>query len=125
MKTIRILQFKLSTIVEQVNLMIRHCVFINFQDNITQLQKSDLLNKIHSLKSRLPGIITVLIGGNVSPEAGMDKGFSDGFMIDFTTAADRDIYLKDAEHQQIGAELVKSAKGGIAGILVYDIDINT
>lgn len=103
--------------------MIRHCVFIKFKDSVSKSQKTDLFNQIDALKLRLHGILGVHIGTNVSPETGMDKGFSDGFIIDFATATDRDMYLEDAEHQQIGSRLVKAAEGGADGILVYDLEI--
>ena len=53
----------------------------------------------------------------------MDKGFSSGFIVDFVDAKSRDIYLDDAEHQKTGAKLVASSVGGIAGILVFDIEV--
>ncbi|MDB5556776.1 MAG: hypothetical protein JWL86_6760 [Rhizobium sp.] len=39
------------------------------------------------------------IGVNVSPETGMDKGYSEGFISDFESAAARDAYLIHPEHQ--------------------------
>ena len=104
--------------------MIRHCVFINFQSNITQSHKAELFNLLDALKLRLSGILSVNVGSNVSPESGMDKGYSDGFIIDFATAADRDNYLVDPEHQRIGAELVNAAEGGVDGILVFDLSVS-
>lgn len=103
--------------------MIRHCVFVQFKSEVSSAQRKALFGQIESLQSRLAGLLVVHIGQNVSPETGMDKGFSDGFMIDFKTAHDRDAYLLDAEHQAIGAQLVDSAVGGAAGILVYDMEV--
>lgn len=86
-------------------------------------QRDALFEQIVALQSRLKGMVAVQLGKNVSPEVGMDKGFADGFMIDFSSSEDRDAYLIDAEHQAIGARLVESALGGAAGILVYDMEI--
>ena len=63
--------------------MIRHCVFIRFKPTISVAYKTELFNEIDALKDRLPGMVAVHIGTNVSPETGMDKGFSDGFIVDF------------------------------------------
>jgi hypothetical protein len=53
----------------------------------------------------------------------MDKGFSDGFIVDFADGFARDVYLDDPEHRRTGADRVKAAEGGLAGILVYDLKI--
>ena len=73
--------------------------------------------------AHLPGMVAIHHGANNSPEVGMDKGFSDGFIVDFIDAGSRDAYLADPKHAQIGARIVESAVGGADGILVYDIEI--
>ena len=102
--------------------MIRHCVFIRFKPTISVAYKTELFNEIDALKDRLPGMVAVHIGTNVSPEEGMDKGFSDGFIVDFADSFSRDAYLADPGHRETGARLVAAAEGGIAGILVYDLE---
>ena len=103
--------------------MIRHCVFIRFKASVTKAEKDAMFAEIAALKPRLEGFLAVHIGRNVSPEAGMDKGHSEGFIVDFDTAASRDAYLADPEHQTTGAKLVAAAEGGVNGILVYDLEI--
>jgi hypothetical protein len=102
--------------------MIRHCVFINFKPTISAAYKAELFDEIAALKSRLPGMLAVHIGVNVSPEAGMDKGFGDGFIVDFDDSFSRDAYLVDPDHKMTGSRLVAAAEGGIDGILVYDLE---
>lgn len=104
--------------------MIRHCVFIRFKPEITVERKRELFDEIDVLKQRLHGIRAVHIGVNVSPETGMDKGYSDGFIVDFDSAKSRDDYLEDEEHQATGAQLVAAASGGLDGILVYDLEVS-
>ena len=101
--------------------MIRHCVFIRFQEDVTAARRQALMAEIVALKGRLPGLVEVHIGGNVSPETGMDKGYSDGFIVDFVDAAARDLYLADPGHRQTGQRLVAAAAGGVDGIFVYDL----
>ena len=103
--------------------MIRHCVFIRFKQSVTEAGKQEIFGGIRALQSRIPGFLAVHAGGNVSPETGMDKGFADGFIVDFADAAARDAYLADDEHGKAGAAIVAAAEGGIAGILVFDLDI--
>lgn len=103
--------------------MIRHCVFIRFKSTVSQVEKDKIFAEITVLKSRLSGFIAAYIGANTSPETGMDKGYSQGFIVDFDTAASRDAYLADPEHKATGAKIVAAAEGGLNGILVYDLEI--
>ncbi|MEI2299063.1 Dabb family protein [Ensifer sp. MJa1] len=103
--------------------MIRHCVFIRFRPEISSEEKAAIFAEIAALKARLRGFLAAHIGANVSPEEGMDKGFGEGFIVDFTDAAARDAYLEDEEHRKTGAKIVAAAEGGIAGIFVYDLEI--
>ena len=104
--------------------MIRHCVFVHFAPEITDDRKEDLLHQIVGLRSRIPGLLAAYAGSNVSPEIGMDKGYADGFIVDFADAAARDANLEDLEHQKIGAMLVDAAVGGADGILVFDLRVD-
>jgi hypothetical protein len=102
--------------------MIRHCVFVRFSPQTAQETRTLLFSDIAALAERMPGLLAAHVGPNVSPEHGMDKGFSAGFILDFDSADARDAYLGDAEHQRIGARIVAAADGGVDGILVYDLD---
>jgi len=103
--------------------MIRHCVFIRFKSGVPDQDKAEIYQEIAFLKVRLPGILDVRSGSNVSPESGMDKGYADGFIVDFANAADRDTYLADQEHQKTGAKIVAAAEGGLQGVFVFDLEI--
>ncbi len=103
--------------------MIRHCVFIRFKNDVSDARKAELFSEIEALKAHVEGILAVHAGANVSPETGMDKGYSDGFIVDFVNSASRDAYLVNAQHQEVGAQLVASAVGGAEGILVYDLEL--
>lgn len=103
--------------------MIRHCVFIKFKTDVTAEHRNALFSEIVGLQSHLAGILDVHIGRNVSPEDGMDKGYADGFIVDFANPQARDDYLIDEVHQRTGAKLVDAAQGGVDGILVYDLEV--
>lgn len=103
--------------------MIRHCVFIRFKASVSIEDKQSMMADIIDLKTHLPGIQAVHVGGNVSPETGMDKGYSDGFIVDFDGPDTRDAYLSDPRHEAAGARLVAAAQDGASGILVYDLEI--
>lgn len=103
--------------------MIRHCVFLKFKTEIRDTEKQTLYSELKALGAILPGIVKFDAKANSSPEIGMDKGFSDGFIIDFDTPKSRDIYLDAPEHKAVGAKLVAASQGGADGIIVYDMEI--
>lgn len=103
--------------------MIRHCVFIRFRADVPQSEKDGIWADIKALKAVVPGYLSVDIGANVSPETGMDKGYAEGFIIQFDGAAARDAYLVHPDHQKAGGRIVAASEGGVDGILVYDIEV--
>lgn len=102
--------------------MIRHCVFIRYQQDTPPEVKRQIGAEIAALKGRLPGLRAVHLGDNVSPE-GLDKGHSEGFMVDFDDEATLHRYLEDPEHKKTGAKIVAAAEGGLEGIFVYDLKV--
>ena len=102
--------------------MLKHCVFIRFKNTITSSQREALYEAIHNLRHHLPGWLDFSAGANITVEAGMDKGFNGGFIINLADHAARDVYLADEQHQQVGKQLVAAAEGGIDGILVFDME---
>lgn len=102
--------------------MIRHCVLIRFQDTVSASERTAIFEAVAALQTRVPGFLAVQAGRNNSPE-GLDKGFSDGFVVDFEDAGARDRYLADSEHAKVGARIVAAAQDGLAGVLVFDLEI--
>ncbi len=103
--------------------MIRHCVFIRFRDEFPASDRQQIYSNLENLCGKLPGVLSFVARPNVSPEAGMDKGYSEGFIIDFADAVARDTYLEDAEHRAIGGRIVASAIAGVEGVFVFDLDM--
>ncbi|MBZ9656867.1 Dabb family protein [Phyllobacterium lublinensis] len=103
--------------------MIRHCVFLHFRDEVPTTDRQAIYRALEVLCAKLPGAVALKAGVNVSPEAGMDKGFSEGFILDFEDAAARDAYLVDPQHQIIARNIVASTVGGADGVLVFDMEV--
>lgn len=102
--------------------MIRHVVLINFRPELDGTAINQALNSVAGLKDKIDGILAVTAGANTSPEK-LEKGFRHGFVVDFRDAAARDAYLPHPEHVKVGKALVEAARGGIAGILVFDYEV--
>ena len=103
--------------------MIRHCVFLRFRDDVSPLDRQSIYRDLQTLCARLPGALTITSGTTVSPEEGMDKGFSEGFILDFAHAEARDAYLVHPEHQEIARRIVASTVGGTDGVFVFDMEV--
>lgn len=101
---------------------IRHCVFVNFKDDVTSADKQAIYDELAALKNIIPGMVADHYGPSVSPE-GFERGFTDGFIMDFENVAARDAYLEHPDHKKAGGNLVAACKGGVDGILVFDLEI--
>jgi len=102
--------------------MIRHCVFVKYRAEVARAERDAIYASLELLIPKIPGMLSVEFGPNVSPE-GLGKGFDEGFFVEFNDANARDAYLVDPDHQAIGARIVGLAEGGVDGILVFDLDI--
>lgn len=102
--------------------MILHCVFLRFKAAISAPEKQSIFEAIVALKQVISGILDVKYGPNVSPE-GLHGGFVDGFAVTFESAEARDAYLVHPEHVAVGERIVSSTDGGLAGLLVFDLNI--
>ena len=101
--------------------MIRHCVLVKFRTVVPPAERQAIYDQLAALRQHLAGILAMAFGPNVSPE-GLGRGFADGFVVDFADAAARDAYLADAAHGRAGKRLVAALDGGVAGLLVFDIE---
>ena len=101
--------------------MLKHCVFLAVRpDAMAGLPETMAL--LSGLKAKVPGMVDFAHGPNRDYE-GLSAGWSHGFVISFT---DRDAHLayeRHPDHVAAGAALVAACKGGIAGIMVFDLEV--
>lgn len=102
--------------------MIRHIVCVRFAASTSEERIDEIFAALHRLQEVVPGIRSIVVGPNVSLE-GLAKGYTHAFTVDFDGPANRDAYLADADHAEVGAALVAAAEGGIEGILVIDFEV--
>ncbi|QND49779.1 Dabb family protein [Rhizobium lusitanum] len=102
--------------------MILHCVFLRLKSAMTQDEKKALFESVAALQQVIPGILDIKYGPNVSPE-GLHGGFVDGFAVTFESVEARDAYLVHPEHVAVGERIVSSTDGGLAGLLVFDLNL--
>jgi hypothetical protein len=98
--------------------MIRHIVLLKARPDVTKAHIAAIFADLHSLN--LPGIIAIHSGRSESPEK-IERGYLDGFTVDFTDWDALASYQSHPDHQRVGAALVAAAQGGLDGILVFDL----
>ena len=92
-----------------------HVVNFKFKDDATKESIKAVEDAFGALEGKIGGIRSLDWGTNVSSE-GLDKGFTHCFVLTYANEADRDAYLKHAEHQAF----VKLLKPILADALVID-----
>ncbi len=102
--------------------MILHCVFLRLKASLPAAEKQSIFEALAGLQKVIPGIVSIKFGPNVSPE-GLSGGFRDGFVVTFETAQARDAYLEHPDHTAVGDRIVSACDGGLAGLLVFDMDV--
>lgn len=101
--------------------MIRHLVFLKYQNSVSQDTKEGILHDLEALRAEVSGFVAFGSGRNISPEDGVVRGFLDMFWIDFEDIASRDAYLSNEMHKGIAARINAATDGGADGVFVCDI----
>ena len=81
-----------------------HVVSLKFKEGASQEQIRQVEEAFAALKDKVPGVVVMTWGTNVSPEK-HDKGFTHCFVLAFDSGKDRDAYLVHPEHKAFGKVL--------------------
>jgi hypothetical protein len=92
-----------------------HVVCVKFKEGTTPEQIKAAEQAFAELKTRIPTILTLHWGTNISPEH-KNKGFTHCFVLTFASMKDRDAYLVDPAHKAFG----KLAGPHFADVFVID-----
>lgn len=102
--------------------MLKHCVFVNFQDDIDQATRARVLASFGQLQSEVEGMIDYSHGPNRDFE-NQSADYDGGFVITFTDRAAHLAYETHPTHVRLGGEMVAMCKGGMDGIMVFDLEV--
>ena len=81
-----------------------HVVSLKFKEGTTKEQIKAVEDAFVGLKEKIPGIVAMTWGTNVSPEK-HDKGFTHCFILAFDSEKARDDYLPHPDHKAFGKVL--------------------
>lgn len=101
--------------------MIQHIVLIRFKKDVSREEIADMFAAIAAVREVVPGIRSITSGRSLELEK-LEKGFRDGFVVEFEDRAALDAYQAHPDHRAAGARLVAAAEGGLDGILVFDLE---
>jgi len=80
--------------------MLNRMLLFKLKPGTSKEQVESLRKNLTGLKNEIPGIISVSGGANTSPE-GKEKGFTEGFVIEFSDSKSRDEYIPHPAHKRV------------------------
>lgn len=92
-----------------------HVVSLKFKEGTSPEDIKAVEEAFRELKTKIPGILTLHWGTNVSPEK-KNHGFTHCFVLTFANEKDRDAYLIDPAHKAFG----KLAGPHFSDVFVFD-----
>lgn len=84
--------------------MLHHVVLLKFKAGATKEQIAHAEQTFADLKNKIPTIVSLEWGTNVSPEH-LNRGYSHAFTLTFKAEKDRNNYLVDPAHKNLGKVL--------------------
>ncbi|MEW6303036.1 MAG: Dabb family protein [Verrucomicrobiota bacterium] len=94
---------------------VKHIAFFKFKPTCTPEDLADVWRIVEDLPRRIPGIVGLTWGPNISTE-GLDQGFTHSFVMEFENVAARDAYLPHPIHQ----EAVRQVLPRLESVIVCD-----
>lgn len=98
--------------------MIIHIVLLKLKSNTSKESIGELYKNIIGLENKIPGIVSISRGANISPE-GKDKGYTEGFVIEFKDVQSRNNYLPHLEHIRVAEKYILPI---VDDVLVFDCE---
>lgn len=95
-----------------------HIVLFKIKEGTTKKQIEDFYENLYKIKNKIPGIISICGGDNISPED-FKKGYQEGFIMLFKDEKSRDNYIPHKEHKDLVKEYIELI---IEDVLVYDLE---
>lgn len=100
--------------------MIRHIVLVKFIEGLSNDEIADMWRELQEIAPKIKGLSHIYAGKSQSPEQ-IERGYMHGFTVDLDSWEALAAYQDHPDHKALGARLVANAKGGLDGILVFDL----
>ncbi|MDQ0193803.1 Dabb family protein [Paenibacillus wynnii] len=96
--------------------MYEHLVVFKFNTNISPAKQQELLDQLLSFRDRIPGILDISAGINLTEETANIQGYTLGLRVTFENLESLRSYGPHPIHQ----EFVKSLDGMLDNVIVVD-----
>jgi len=100
--------------------MVEHIVLFRFRPDVSPRDISELFEHLRALSSKIDGIVAFR-GGVYKSAEGLNRGYTHGFVMTFSSAQARDAYLPHPSHQRVVKMLMEKLDGGLDGALAFDL----
>ena len=97
---------------------VKHIVLFQFREDVTTQQIDDIFRALAELKDLIPGIEEFLSGPYSSPE-GMNRDYTHGFVMTFTNAGARDVYLPHPEQERVKGMIIPK----LEKVVAFDFEV--
>ncbi len=98
---------------------IKHAVLLRFKPSTSAARIDEIFAALAGLKEKIPGLLD-FSGGAYASSEGLNQGFTHGFIMTFTDAATRDVYLPHPDHEVVKKMIVPELEGGLDGVVAFD-----
>ncbi|SMY06717.1 Dabb family protein [Flavimaricola marinus] len=102
--------------------MILHCVYGAIPNSADPDERRAVMDALAGLQGTIDGMLSFESGPNRDYE-GLSKGYTWGFVARFRDRAALAAYDAHPEHKAAGARLVALCDGGVAGLMVFDLEV--
>ncbi|MDB5085387.1 MAG: stress protein [Bacilli bacterium] len=101
--------------------MVEHIVIFKFREQLSSDKEKELVDLVYSFKKRIPGVVDVSAGINVTEETEKIHGYQFGFRITF----ENQDYLRNYRPHPVHKEFGQAIKGLTENVIVMDYPILT
>lgn len=101
--------------------MIRHIVLLSFKNELHDDVCMGLLEGLGKLQKEIPEIKSFSCGKNNSPE-NLDRGYLFGFVMEFLTKEDREVYLNHSAHIRYATDKIIPNLINVDSLIVFDYE---
>ena len=101
--------------------MITHIVLLKIRSDVSQEDLDRVFSDLATLKTKIDGLLS-FSGGPYSSHEGLSRGFTHGFVMTFSDAEARDVYLPHPEHERVKSRILEILDGGLDGVIAFDYE---
>jgi heme-degrading monooxygenase HmoA len=99
--------------------LVEHIVLIKFRPEVTETEKAEIVSRLKSLKSVIPGILDIQAGRNFSTR---NQGFEVGLTVRFENREALEAYGPHPRHQEV---VKRMQELGVENLIAVDFELES